>query len=321
MSSDKDFARQAPGATGVDPGHQAEAGYRLEVVDAERGVVTSHPAARRKIAICGFAASSRAAAPWDDQEYAIWGLNQLYRHIPRASVWFDIHANWREDNVEGTDHPGWLAQCGIPVYMTKREPSIPTSVRYPIEQVISRVAGTDYFTSSVAFMLGLAIMEIDDQVEADVEALRARMAGDAGESENGLMRDPGKLRRWLADRYAEREIAIFGIDLIVGDEYVRQKQCVEFLLGLAQARNITLRIPPQSALLKQLWRYGYEAEPQQWPVKLGELQKRHEALQAERNGLIARLQTIDGAIQENGYWGQVVDLRVKCGAVKLNEDT
>ena len=82
-----------------------------------------------------------------------------------------------------------------------------------------------------------------------------------------------------------------------------------------------IRIPPQSALLKQLWRYGYEKEPQAWPIKLTELQRRAASLTQERNSLIARLQTIDGALQENGYWGQVADLRSKGGAVRLNEDT
>lgn len=311
MSSHTDYAHQAPGATGVNPEHPAEAGYRVEILDPDQAVVKLSPEPRRKIAICGFAASSRAAAPWDDPEYEIWGLNQLYRHIPRATRWFDIHANWREDNVEGTDHPGWLARCGIPVYMTQREPSVPTSVRYPLERVIERVSGTDYFTSTVAFMLGLAILEIDEQVDKALQL----------DDSLGFSRDVRKMRRWIADRYTEREIAIFGIDLIVGDEYLRQKQCVEFLLGLAQARGITVRIPPSSALLKQWWRYGYETEPQQHPIKLSELAKRQAALQNERAQLIARLQTVDGAIQENGYWNQVADLRIKGGTVKLNEDT
>ena len=310
MSSNVDYASQAPGSTGVDPDHPAGRGYRLEIVDREQAIVKAHPEPRKKFAICGFAASSRMAAPFDDPEWEIWTLNQLYRHIPRATRQFDIHLNWREDNVEGTDHPRWLAECGIPVYMTQVEPSIPTSIRYPIERVIEKVAGIDYFTSTVGFMVGLAILEIDEQVEREFNS--HPVPADATIAD---------VRALVRRAYAEREIGIFGIDLIVGIEYLRQKACVEYLLGLAEARNITIRIPPQSALLKQQWRYGYEKEPEAWPLKLSELEKRDTALGNERAQMIARLQMIDGALQENRYWQQISDLRTKGGRVALNEDT
>lgn len=309
MSSNVTYANQAPGAVGVDPNHPAAA--HPEILDADQAIIRVTPT-RKKIAICGFAASTRNLAPWDDLEYEIWGLNQLYRHIPRVDRMFDIHRNWREDNVEGTDHPGWLAQCGVPVYMVDREPLVPTSVRYPLERMINKVTGVDYFTSTVAFMLALAIWELDEQIEGEMERLPA---------DDPVMGDIRKMRRWLSDRYMEREIGIFGIDLVVGTEYEYQKQCVEYLLGLANARGITIRIPPQAALLKQLWRYGYEIEPAQWPVKKREIDKRLEALQNERMQLMARIHTVDGAMQEAGYWQQVTDLRVKGAAVRLNEDT
>ena len=308
MSSHKDFSQQAPGATGVDRDHPAERGYTLEIVDREQAIVKAHPEPRKKFAICGFAASSRMLAPFADPDWEIWILNQLNRHVPRATRHYDCHANWASDNVEGTDHPGYLAQCGMPVYMTKTEPTIPTSVRYPIERVIAKVAGLDYFTSTVAFMLGLAILEIDEQVERELNGSPVPERFD-------------EARRVIADAYAARAIGVFGIDLIVGPEYERQKACVEYLLGLAQARNITIHLPPQCALLKQLWRYGYEAEPPAWPIRQTELDKRSAALTNEREQLIARLHTIDGARQEHEYWSQVFSLRVRGGVVRLNEES
>lgn len=349
MSSNVSYADQAPGATGVDRQHPSERDYRLDIVDADEGIVRAVGAARRKIAVCGFAASSRDAAPFGDPEWEIWGLNQLYRHIPRATRWFDIHANWREDNVPGTDHPQWLAGCGIPVYMAQREPSIPTSVNYPLQRVIHGVVGADYFTSTVAFMLALAIAEFDEQINAEMDELARRANGEERESDmtseawraldrvslatlddgasitvenaRAILLDPRKFLAWRSDRYSTRELGIFGIDLIVGTEYETQKCCVEYLLGLAQARNITIRLPQACALLKQRWRYGYQTEPEAFPVKLSELKKREVALQNERMNLIARLQNLDGALQENGYWSQVSDLRMKGGTVRLNEST
>ena len=139
--------------------------------------------------------------------------------------------------------------------------------------------GVDYFTSTPAYMVALALAE------------------------------------------GFKMIALYGIDLIVGTEFDFQKACVEYLLGLANARGITVRIPPSSALLKQRWRYGYQKEPAGELIRLSELTKRSAALQNERGTLIARLQTIDGALQECGYWGQIADLRSKGGTVRLNEET
>ena len=306
MSSNKTFAEQAPGSVGVDRDHPAEQGYTLEIVDAEAALVKAHPEPRKKLAICGFAASSRMLAPWEDATWECWTINQLYRHVPRATRHFDIHKNFRESNVEGTDHPKWLAECGIPVYMTKTEPSIPTSIRYPIERVIEKVAGIDYFTSTVAFMLGLAILNIDEQVERELNGSPVpERFSDAREA--------------VAAAYQQHSIGIYGIDLIVGTEYDFQKSCVEYMLGLANARGITIVLPPQCALLKQRWRYGYETEPANELIKMSELKRRGEALENERSQLIAKLQTIDGARQEQQYWSQVLDLRLKGGHVTLNE--
>jgi hypothetical protein len=139
---------------GVNPDHQCAA--KPKIIDADKAIVEVNPP-RPEVAICGFASSSRHLIPVDNDQVEIWGLNQLYRHIDRADRWFDIHRHWEEDNVEGTDHPKWLRECGIPVYMVKRDPELPTSVRFPIENSIT--SALDYFTSTVAYMLALAISE------------------------------------------------------------------------------------------------------------------------------------------------------------------
>ena len=326
MSSNVTYAHAEPGK-GVRPDHPAEiVQEKIEILDGPNGLV-KWPAGRKKIAICGFAASSRDLAPFDDPEWSLFTINQLYRHVPRASVHFDVHANWREDNVPGTDHPKWLAECGIPVIMSTYEPSIPTCVNYPLERVMQKVTGIDYFTSTVAFMVSYAIMLIDEQVDAEVDKLAALAretedgvgASQAQRDAHRLLMSPRSFAAWKAAEYGKREIALYGIDLIVGTEFDYQKACVEFLLGLAQARNITIRLPEACALLKQRWRYGYQTEPQGQLVKLAELKQREVALTGQREELLARLRTIDGALQENQYWGQVGDLRSKGGAVVLNE--
>ena len=118
---------------------------------------------RKKVAIVGFAASSCLDAPFNDPTYSIWGMNQLYRHIPRADRMFEIHENYYEYVVEGTDHCGWLRTAQIPVYMTRHWPEFPSSVRFPLEKMVKKFG--KYFTSSIAYMLALAIVEGFEQID------------------------------------------------------------------------------------------------------------------------------------------------------------
>jgi len=214
MGSNQDFALVAPGAEGFNPDHPAAA--HCTVIDRDAGIVDLK--GRKKIAICGFASSSRGRIPFDDPDWILAGINQLYRHVPRADVWFDIHLNWREDNVEGTDHPRWVKTCGIPFYMGDLKAlapesldDYPTVVQYPVARLIEK-HGLDYFTSTVAFMLAWAIDEIDKAVEARLQAGDADTVVEVGEVK--AVRAEA-LRRL----YNEYTIGVFGIDLIVGTEY------------------------------------------------------------------------------------------------------
>jgi hypothetical protein len=240
-----------------------------EIVDRDKGLVTR---GREKVAIVGFAASSRMMAPFDDATYEIWGLNQGYRHIPRADRWFDIHYNWDEHVVEGTDHLGWLAAAPIPIYMTKRIEGIPNSIRFPIEEVME--GHLDYFTSTVAFEIALAIKE------------------------------------------GFKEIALYGIDLIVEQEYDYQKACAEFWLGVAHGKGIKITLPQTSALCKASHRYGYELEPDSL-VRMSELVRRKQGLLDERHKKMIELANLDGALQDCQMWHDLADLRNKGGMVDV----
>lgn len=280
MSSNKDFAHAAPGTEGVNPQHPAAA--HLTVVDAEAGIVNWGD--RKKFAICGFASSTRGLIPIDDPAWVIAGLNQLYRHIPRADVWFDAHEYWREDNVEGTDHEGWLAQCGIPVVMAKVEKDVPTSVRFPLERLVAK-HGLDYLTSTVSYMLAYFIDVIDGLVLARLKDVPT----------NG---DPMHVFAEMRKLYAEYTIGIYGIDLVVGTEYEVQKPCAEFWLGIAEGRGITMSIPPQSALLKQSYRYGTTRGPEHGFIKPAEMAARKQQLISQKQVQERTLYTLDGAWQE-----------------------
>jgi hypothetical protein len=248
---------------------------RISIFDHEKAVIEEtcpDGSPRTKVAIVGFAQSSMAMAPFNDPTWSIWAMNQLYRRIPRADRWFEIHKNWDEHVVEGTDHFGWLSKAPIPVYMVDRIPGITNSVKFPLERVMQ--GHIDYFTSSVAFMLALAIQE------------------------------------------GFKEIGLWGIDLIVGDEYFYQKACCEFWIGTAHGKGITVTLPPTTALCRQSHRYGYQSEPESL-INLSELAKRRQGLLDERQKAIVNLANLDGALQDCQMWGELADLRAKGGTVNV----
>ena len=273
---------EQPTLKGVNFEHPAHG--QIKILDHQNGIVEECDAygkKRKKVAIVGFSEATRNLAPFHDTEWSIWGVNQLYRHIPRASRWFDIHANWNSFVVEGTDHAGWLANAPIPCYMVDRilpgnpdcPSGIPNSVKYPLERILSGPAGhPDYFTSTIAFMIALAI---DEGFET---------------------------------------IGLYGIDLIVDQEWFYQKACAEFWLGVCHGRGMNIDIPDKSALLKTAWRYGYELEPPMWPIKVSQLESRVAWLKNERHKLIVQLANMDGALQETEMWHQIADIEVKRGA-------
>lgn len=279
------------------------------IVDAEAGqiefLMPDGVTPRTKIALVGFASSTKEHAPVGDPEWVLCGMNQLYRHLPRrVDLHYEIHKEWNTALVPGTDHAAWLRDCGIPVLMTDRLPDMPTTVRFPITRLIEKFS-LDYFTSTVAYMLAFTIDYIDQQVER-----RLRVA-----PSNGLASawDVAQLQRSL---YREYTIGIFGIDLIVGEEYDWQKACAEFWLGHALARDIIVMIPPQSALLKQRYRYGYAMAPADL-INDVDLSKRHAFLTGEHQKHSEAVVQLVGALREVETWRELYRLRERGGTVSL----
>ena len=111
-------------------------------------------------------------------EVELWSMNMCHRFLKRpAQRWFQMHhrnhnmpSGYLADTQQGPvgyfgrpkDHEEWLQACGIPVYMQEVDTLIPTSVRYPIEDVARRFGS--YFTSTVAYMIALALHEGVDEI-------------------------------------------------------------------------------------------------------------------------------------------------------------
>ena len=98
----------------------------------------------------------------------IWSVNWVWQYdVPRVDRLLDMHPRWHlqapGDMMQ--EHWAWLQEPhDFPIYMLEPFPEVPNCVLYPIDEVIANV-GRRYFTSSVAYLLGLALLEGFDRIE------------------------------------------------------------------------------------------------------------------------------------------------------------
>ncbi len=193
---------------------------------------------KKKVAIVGFA-GTRDMAPYKDESFEIWSVNNLYSFIPRTDRIFELHPKELLEHREhhgapGGEHLSALKQMGIPIYMQEKYEDIPSSVEYPLQAMIEcfgipRMDGKQkdaYFTNSISFMTALAITE------------------------------------------GFKVIHLYGVDMAVNTEYNEQRPSCEYYIGIAKGMGIDIRIPVASDLLKTRFIYGYEeAKVQAWELK------------------------------------------------------
>ena len=252
------------------------------------------PRKKDKVAILGFA-DSKDEAPFNDQDWEIWGLNSLFENIPRYDRWFEIHDRKifaMDTNKEiglgltrdGRPYMKALADLPVPCYMIDDYPDIPNCVRYPIEEMISEfdpqmrrqewshrfktsveLDWNGYFTNSISYMIALAIFE------------------------------------------GYKEIGVWGVDMATGhwwetnSEYFFQRPSCEYYLGIAVGRGIKVTIPNSADLLKARFNYGIEQIPDLiWAVKVNKLMKSMtERMNQSQNNISFNQKQVDQYIGAN----------------------
>lgn len=135
----------------------------VEIENRETADIVVRPR-RKKVAFVGFASNTIHMVPWDDPEFEIWGMNQGAMNFKRrADRWFEMHLPEATPDIRDPNYMEWLKHLTIPVYMIELYDYAPTCVRYPIEEAI-KLAGRDYFMSTVAFMCAIAEMEDFEEI-------------------------------------------------------------------------------------------------------------------------------------------------------------
>lgn len=114
--------------------------------------------ARKKIAIVGYA-PSRSLAPYDDESWEIWGVNEIYREIPRCSVLFELHDwDWLRGPERNKEHLRTMQEATIPIYMQRHFPEIPRSIALPKAEIEQQFR-SEYFTNTISWMVAEALRQ------------------------------------------------------------------------------------------------------------------------------------------------------------------
>lgn len=145
----------------------------------------------KKLAIVGTHKDTRKLAPYDDPDFDIWVFNeamsqlvhdddgQPVKLVPRASAVFQLHepaVYMSPNNRSDKFHWQWLqAEHGdLAIYMQERDPLVPNAVKLDLDELRTLLGDfrqglerekRDYFTSSPAIALALAIVQGYEYIE------------------------------------------------------------------------------------------------------------------------------------------------------------
>lgn len=184
--------------------------------------------------------------------------------MPRWDRWFELHdrklflESFSQDNPRTAGYLQWLKSVppDKPLYMVEKYDDIPASIAYPYDAMLERFAGIRYYTSSIAYMLALAIAE------------------------------------------GYEEIHVYGVDMMMDDEYAFQRACCDFFLGIALGMGRRVYVPWQSALLKSGYLYGRELDPVEGVLSESMLINRIGAYQQQHAQKMGEANQLAGAVQE-----------------------
>ena len=121
----------------------------------------------RTVALVGFAENCNEAAYSLSDNIEMWSVNHAYAYgFPRLDRVIDIHniKHIKDPNYYnaefGREYLDWLEQPHpFSIYMQEYFPEYPASKRYPIDEAVQLAGGKQHLTSSLPYMVALAMLE------------------------------------------------------------------------------------------------------------------------------------------------------------------
>ena len=176
-----------------------------------------------KIAIIG-TAPGWERAPWDDETWTRWGLNDGYlQHGPdrRCHAWWELHGDTpltRSRRPE--DHFERIADMAMPVYYLHGAPPTPLAVKLDTDALAA--VWRDHFACTNAYQIALAL------------------------------------------KMGATEIALYGTPLAGAREACVERPCVSAWLGFAEGRGVRVTVEHDNrvGLWRHPFRYADDDAPE-----------------------------------------------------------
>lgn len=190
---------------------------------------------KKTVAIVGMSESSCSLAPFKE-DVELWGMNEMHAFtwMTRADRWFQIHScgsvQREVQKRDITGHYDWLKanEWYIPIYTQYMDKDIPNCVVYPLEDV------SKFFKN---FRRG------KDEIKYFTSTFAYYMG--------------------VALLEGFERIEIYGFEMSGAIEYVKQKACAEFWIGLAMGMDIEIYTPDNCELLSSDL-YGGNEQGEGW---------------------------------------------------------
>jgi hypothetical protein len=265
-----------------------------------------------KIALIGSAPSSSQLAPYWDKTYLdflqgkeqmapplthggekwdIWGCSPgAAGQVGRATRWFEVHRwepgrEWLQVN-----YLEFIRRFKGPVYVGGEVPpqDIPTQRRYPIAAIENEFSSY-FLTSSLALMMALAILEIEQirRARKQLNPLPEFVPIDE-----------------LTKTDDDDEIGFWGVDMAATEEYGYQRAgCQHFILETLR-RGIGVYVPPESCLLRPMPVYGISEWDHNYikmTQRMREFNARRTTHQQEAQTAQMNLAAVNGGIEDLNY--------------------
>ncbi len=112
------------------------------------------------IAIVGLSPTTHNQAPFGDPDWEVWGLpwdEGFWIYYDRLFEMHDIRLIEKDNSRRPSDYIERLKNIDAPLYM--QESYFETAIAYPFHEV-----PTEYFNSSIAYMLAMAIVEEPEKI-------------------------------------------------------------------------------------------------------------------------------------------------------------
>jgi hypothetical protein len=114
---------------------------------------------KNKVAIVGFS-PHRVLAPYDDDSFEIWGINDLYiqEDVKRWDRWFNIHnAGYNSARTSADRSKEEYKKWDCPVYLWKQDKDIPNSLQFPFNEMVEKYG--NYFNNTISWLIAFAMHE------------------------------------------------------------------------------------------------------------------------------------------------------------------